>query len=156
MKWGDIPRVEYRMSDELAVPAKVPPVMFTDEGEEVFLFEASDFGNQPDWTKESLDGEPILIRGLSQDFFEGDFGQARSILYNVRTDTKETEPWGMFFQWEPNQAPIFGQIEKYLKRGGRFPFIAVLRSKKSEAHKGQAYWILEPYKKDVTPTGKGN
>jgi hypothetical protein len=128
-----------------------PKSVFLDTGEQVYEYFGSDFGIQPDWSKEELEGQGLIIRGLSEETFKGDFDiPARSVLYNVIDDPEGTEPWGMFFS---EGSPVIQQVQRQLAKG-RVPFIATIRSKKSESHKGQSYWTLERWVRNVTEEGK--
>lgn len=129
-------------------PPPEGPNLYTESGEEVYGFEASDFGNQPTWTKEELDGQPIIIRGLSTDTFDSDMGSARSVKYTLPTEPANQEPWGMFFSVE---STIIQQVSKAIS-AGRYPFIAVLRKKESTLHRGQTYWTLEKYVRPANAT----
>jgi len=120
-------------------------------GEEVAEFVESSFGVQPEWSKEDLVGQMLIIRGLSDETWQqigSNFPPARSILYSVDTDQPGDESWGMMFS---DNSPIIEQVRRQFRRNGGKPFVATLQSRDSEAHKGQTYWILTKYVENVTP-----
>jgi len=133
-----------------------PGTQFTAQGEEISEFVGADFGIQPPWSKDDLRGHVIVVCGISQDTYESDFGVARSMRYQLTGSDAKTfdveptdEPWGFLFS---NNAPILEQIRRHQKNGGRLPFTAIFDKVASGSHKGQAYWILKPVAKSVTPT----
>jgi|KBSMisStaDraftv2_1062788.scaffolds.fasta_scaffold01203_26 hypothetical protein len=143
------------MSDETGIVLRS---VFVDTGEEVAEFTGSDFGNQPEWTKEDLEGQGIIFRGLSTEIYKPEgssFPPARSVLYNLVTDDRDTEPWGMFFSDEGNDSPktstIIKQVRSEFRKNGGRPFLATIVNVQSEAHKGQSYWKLAKYVRNATP-----
>ena len=146
------------MTDFPALPPNVRTV-FLPTGEEVVEYTGSEFGNQPEWAKEFLPGKGIIIRGLSDDTFhpEGSaFAPARSVLYNLmENDPQPDEPWGMFFtdcgDEDPRTSPFIRNVRKELRRNGGRPFLTDVEYIDSQAHKGQGYWNLKRFVRNVTP-----
>lgn len=147
------------MSENPSLPEPAVRTVFLDTGEEVVEFVGSEFGNQPDWDKSYLQGRGIIIRGLSTETFapEGStFAPARSVLYNlIDDDPQPDEVWGMFFtdcgDEDSRTSPFIRNVRKEFKRNGGRPFIADMAYVQSEAHKGQGYWNLKRYIRNVTP-----
>jgi hypothetical protein len=101
--------------------------------------EYGQFGNQPDWTKEELNGKVLIIVGVSVDKFEGEFDTpARSLLhYMPDEDRTKIDPWGLLLsENSPAITRALGQLEK---NGGR-PFYARLIKKQGKKY---PYWVLE-------------
>ena len=127
------------MTDQdLALPQNT---LVTTYGETVYDFESSDFGNRPEWTKEDLIGQPLIIRGLSQDTYErvdkdGRVRVARSVHYNRAEEPRSVAPWGMMFS-DPSVA--IDEVRKRLARG-QMPFLATLALLDSTENRGQTYW----------------
>ena len=127
------------MTDQdLALPQST---LVTEYGETVYDFESSDFGNKPEWKKEDLIGQPLIIRGLSQDTYEredkdGRLRIARSVRYNRAEEPRSTEPWGMLFS-DPSVA--IDEVRKRIERG-QMPFLATLALMDSTENRGQTYW----------------
>ena len=118
-------------------------------GETVYDFEASDFGNRPEWSKEDLIGQPLIIRGLSEDTYEREQGGrirvARSVRYNRAEEAPSVEPWGMLFS-DPSVA--IDEVRKRVARG-QVPFLATLAMVDSSENKGQSYWKFVKYIRTV-------
>ena len=153
---------EYPLVENPALPN--PKAVYLDTGEEVLEYSGSDFGNQPEWSKEFLAGKGLIIRGLSMDTYQlegSTMAPARSVLYNLlEDDPNPTEPWGMFFsdlgldeqgKEKRETSPVIKQVRSEFKRNGGRPFIVTIHNKDSEAHKGQDYWSLARYVRNVTP-----
>jgi hypothetical protein len=149
------------MSDETSlVPLRS---VYTESGEEVAEYVGSEFGNQPEWSKEDLEGQGIIFRGLSAETFhpEGStFPPARSVLYNLVSDERDTDPWGMFYsdygllpdgKEDPRNSTIIKQVRSEFRKNGGRPFLATIQQVQSEAHKGQSYWKLAKYVRNATP-----
>jgi hypothetical protein len=116
-----------------------------------YEFDLNDFGIQPEWDKEDIIGIGIRIHGLSESQFEGAFAQpARSVLYNLLTDSLDMPPYGMLFS---EGSVILKHVEAMVKRG-HVPFRAVLRKKESQQHKGQSYWYLDKYVQQYDQNGE--
>jgi hypothetical protein len=138
--------MEQAFGPEPALPPAQKTV-YLETGESVYDY-GTEFGEQPSWTKEDLNGQPIVIRGLSEEVFEAGYQvAARSVLHTLPEEPEGTTPWGMFFS---DDSPIVRQTRERIRKG-RVPFIAVLRKRPSELHKGQSYWTLERYMPNVTP-----
>jgi hypothetical protein len=144
------------VTDDYRLPE--PKTVFLSTGEEAYDFAGSDFGNEPEWTKEELVGRGIIIRGLSEDLFEPEgssFPPARSVLYNLlEEDPNPSEPWGMFFSDKGDNdkatSVVIQQVRKQIRRG-RLPFVATLTKHESTTFKGQSYYSLEKYVPNATP-----
>jgi len=109
---------------------------------QVYDFDLNDYGVQPDYEKEFLNGKVLYIHGLSESSFDGDFATpARSVLHTWPSDPAGIAPWGSFFS---EDSPIVRQTEE-MQRKGKVPFVARLVLKNSEKHKGQTYWTMERY-----------
>ena len=144
-----------------------PKAIYLATGEEVLEYSGSDYGNQPEWSKEFLQGKGLIIRGLSEDTYQADGSTmypARSVLYNLlEEDPNPSEPWGMFFsdlgldsdgKEKRETSTVVKQVRSELRRNGGRPFIVTIQYKDSEAHKGQGYWTLQRFVRNVTPDGK--
>jgi hypothetical protein len=144
-----------------------PKAMYLESGEEILEYSGSDFGTQPEWSKEFLAGKGIIIRGLSEETYHPDgtaMLPARSVLYNLlEGDPNPTEPWGMFFsdlgldaqgKEQRDTSTVIKQVRSELRRNGGRPFLVTMEYKDSEAHKGQGYWTLKRFVRNVTPDGK--
>jgi len=129
--------------------------LVTEYGETVFDFESSDFGNRPEWSKEDLIGQPLIIRGLSEDTYEradnsGRIRVARSVRYNRATEPRSAQPWGMLFS-DPSVA--IDEVRKRIERG-QMPFLATLALVDSTENRGQTYWKFVRFVRtvEVEPT----
>lgn len=145
--------------NQLPVPVRT---VYLNTGEEIAEFSGSDFGNQPDWDKSFLVGKGIIIRGLSTEIFhpEGSaFPPARSVLYNLLDEDRDTEPWGMFYSdcgdADPRTSPVIKNVRSELRKNGNRPFLCSLEEVQSDAHKGQSYYKLVRFVRNVTPAPKG-
>ena len=132
---------------DLAIPQET---LITTFGEEVYDFEASDFGNRPEWSKEDLIGQPLIIRGLSEDTYEredntGRNRVARSVKYNRAEEPRSVEPWGMLFS-DPSVA--IDEVRKRIARG-QMPFLATLALVNSTENRGQTYWKFVKFVRTV-------
>src|ERR1043165_3299500 len=109
----------------------------------IYDFDLNDFGLQPEWEKEALEGIGIVIKGLSESQFEGDFDRpARSVLYNLMFESQQEQPYGMFFS---EDSVVVRHVKTMVERG-HIPFRAVLRRKESQSRKGfNPYWYLDKY-----------
>jgi len=136
-------------------------------GEEVVEYTGSDFGNEPEWSKEFLVGKGIIVRGLSQELFhpEGStMGPARSVLYNlVEGDPQPDEPWGMFFsdygldndgKEKRETSTVIKQVRSELRRNGGRPFITDMIYVETDEKAGRGYWTLKRFVRNVNPDGK--
>jgi hypothetical protein len=146
-------------------PMLPPPQrsVFLDDGREFADFSGSDYGEQPEWEKEEILGQGIIIRGLSDATFEpegSNMGPARSVLYNLITDDPDAEPWGMFFtDWgvtasgkeDQRNSTVIKQVRAAMARNGGRAFLAQMEKETSETHKGQTYYKLVKYVRNVTP-----
>lgn len=110
-------------------------------GGTLYDFDLNDFGVQPDYQKEYLDGKVLIISGVSESTFEGDFQKpARSLLHNFPMDwSKGLAPFGALMQ---EDSPAIRQASE-MQAKGKAPFVARLVKRDSAAHKGQSYWTLE-------------
>lgn len=114
---------------------------------EAYDFDLNDFGQVPDYDKSYLDGKVLVIHGVSEAVFEGDYQTpARSLLHSWPVEywkSSETgqmlEPYGALLS---EDSPAIRQAKDMQKRG-RVPFLARLRIKDSTLHKGQTYWTME-------------
>lgn len=162
------------MTDTPQLPQPVSPIrtVFLETGEEIAEFSGSDFGMQPEWDKREIVGQGLIIRGLSESTFspEGSaFPPARSVLYNLITDSQDTEPWGMFFtdkttdrqildgKENPDTSVVIKQIrQQFRKNGGRAFLITLDYVENVPATKNmpaRGYYTLKKYVKNVLPEG---
>jgi hypothetical protein len=126
-----------------------PKTVYLPSGEQVYEFQESDFGVQPEWQKDDLIGQLVIVRGLSEDTWQqpgSSFPPARAILYNVEDDDTDTPAWGMF---ATDDSAIINQVRRAIRKGA-VPFVVTLAKRSSEAHKGQEYYIFERYVKNIT------
>jgi len=137
---GPFPVEEFSMTNN-ELDTLPQSTLVTEYGETVYDFESSDFGNRPEWQKEDLIGQPLIIRGLSEDTYErvdnqGKLRVARSVRYNRASEPRSMEPWGMLFT-DPSVA--IDEVRKKIERG-QMPFLATLAFVDSTENKGQSYW----------------
>ena len=147
--------------EELPAPQSPIRTVYTDSGEEVVEYIGAEFGNQPEWSKKELIGQGLVFRGLSDDTFhpeDSTFPPARSVLYNLVTEEATEEPWGMFYSDLGDQdrrtSVLIKQVRKEFRRNGNRPFIATLEYVNSEVHKGQGYYKLARYIRNVNPSSE--
>lgn len=120
------------------------------EGETVYDFDLNDFGNQPEYDKEFLNGKVLIIHGVSEAIFEGSFEKgARSLLHSWPSEPRNIAPWGALLS---EDSPAIKQTQAMQDRG-KVPFVARVVLKDSQAHKGQTYWTLEPYRLQYNSDG---
>lgn len=110
-------------------------------GGALYDFEENDFGTQPDYDKDFVEGKVLIISGVSEATFEGDFAKpARSLLHNLPLSWSAGEaPFGLLMQ---EDSPAIQQASAQQEKG-KVPFVARLRKVDSQRHKGQSYWTLE-------------
>lgn len=123
-------------SKEIAQPR--PTELDTYQG---YDFDLGDFGNQPDYTKDDLDGKVIIVYGVSQATFDsGQFQTgAKSLLHKLPNEDADIAPYGMMFS---ESSPVIRQAAE-MEAAGKVPFMARLVKKGSKQNKGQSYWTLE-------------
>jgi hypothetical protein len=112
----------------------------------LYDFDLNDFGVQPDYDKEFLNGKVLIIHGVSDSVFEGDFNTpARSLLHSWPTDfysgngSQELPPYGVLMS---DDSPAIRQARD-MQAKGKVPFVARLRMQASQKHRGQTYWTME-------------
>ena len=117
--------------------------------EEIGEFEYGDLGNIPDISKEDYNGKVLVVVGISDGSFEGEYDEpARSILHYFPEDDRAFSPWGLLLgQSSPAIKQALGQLEK----NGNKPFYARIVKKQGRTF---PYWILEPVRVVFTPDGK--
>lgn len=100
--------------------------------------EVLDRGVQPDFEKDSLNGQTVMIFGIKgpEDF---PMGPVYFVLLKRAVDPREAEPWGVMFP--ASNRPMIPTILDMATRG-RLPFPAVLRLRASESNKGYEYWDI--------------
>lgn len=110
-------------------------------GGALYDFDLNDFGVQPDYDKEFLNGKILIVIGVSEATFEGDFQQsARSLLHLLPPDwANGMAPFGALLS---ENSPAIQQAAE-MQQKGKVPFVARLRKIPSERHRGQTYWTLE-------------
>lgn len=109
---------------------------------QLYDFDLNDFGVQPDYAKDFLNGKVLIIHGVSESAFEGEFEKsARSLLHSWPTElgSASTIVYGALLS---EDSPAIRQAEE-MQRKGKTPFIARLRMVPSKAHKNQTYWTME-------------
>ena len=113
--------------------------MMANEGM-VYDFDLGDFGNQLEFDKDELDGKVVIVRGVSESEFTGNFQTpARSLLFNFLDDPKNIDAWGAFFTAD---SPIIHQAQEMIRKG-HVPFYAQIVKVQSQRNRGYTYWTLK-------------
>jgi len=131
-----------RMSESNMVPF--------DADNEIGNLDFGQFGNQPLWSKEDLNGKVIVVVGVSTEKFEGEFDTpARSLLHYMPDEERDyNEPWGLLLsENSPAITRALGQLEK---NGGK-PFYARLLKKQGRKY---PYWNIEAVRAVYNDSGQ--
>lgn len=112
---------------------------YGDEGEAVGEFSFGDLGNIPELDKEKYNGKVIVVVGVSDAEFEGEYGTpARSLLHYMPGENRSAnDPWGLLLG---SNSPAITQALGQLNSNGEKPFYA--RIVKVQGRK-YPYWTLE-------------
>lgn len=109
----------------------------------LYDFDLNDFGVQPDYDKEYLNGKVLIIHGVSESEFEGDFAvPAKSLLHSWPAQYYGNGSPVVYGALMSGDSPAIRQAEDMVKKG-KTPFVARLKMQPSARHKGQTYWTLE-------------
>jgi len=119
------------------------------DGDEIGEFDFGDLGNIPEIDKNAYNGKVIVIVGVSDGKFEGEFDTpARSILHYMPEDDRAFGPWGLLLS---ENSPAIRQALGQLEKNGGKSFYARLVKKQGNKF---PYWALEPVKVVFTQEGQ--
>ena len=120
-----------------------------DPNDEITEFEYGDLGNIPDIDKSEYNGKVIIVVGISDGEFQGEFDEpAKSILHYMPEDDRSFGPWGLLLG---KNSPAIRQAVGQLEKSGGKPFYARILKKQGNKF---PYWILEPVKVVFTAEGQ--
>jgi hypothetical protein len=120
-----------------------------DPNQEIGEFDFGDLGNIPEISKEAYSGKVIVIVGISEGTFEGEFDTpAKSILHYMPEDDRAFNPWGLLLS---ETSPAVKQAQGQLAKNGGKPFYARVVKKMGSKF---PYWTLEPVKVVFTQDGQ--
>lgn len=99
------------------------------------ISEILDHGREPDFTKESLIGVPVIVVGIvGPESFP--LGHVYFILLRRKLDSSEDEPWGVMF---PAASPVVVATLR-AARQKMLPFVGILDRTTSASDEDRQYW----------------
>jgi len=120
-----------------------------DPNQEIGEFDYGDLGNIPEIDKNQYNGKVIVVVGVSEGTFEGEFDTpARSLLHYMPEDDQAFNPWGLLLS---ETSPAIKLAQGQLQKNGGKPFYARIVKKMGTKF---PYWVLEPVKVVFTSEGQ--
>jgi hypothetical protein len=117
--------------------------------DEIGEFDYGDLGIIPEMDKNAYNGKVIVIVGISDGTFEGEFETpAKSILHYMPEDDRSFGPWGLLLS---ESSPAIRQAKGQLQKNGNKPFYARLLKVMGGKF---PYWKLEPVRLVFTDQGQ--